>query len=116
MGLLEELTKTSSLIEPFRNPCTPIEIRSCLLKLYTIHGEVLRQAKRKKTKESTVKLPFLWILSPTCSTRILEDFEGKLGENEQKGVYFFPKGLYAAVIVIHQLPINQDTRDRKSVV
>ena len=109
IGVLENFTKTTCLIEPFRNPCTSIEIRSCLLKLYTIHGETVRKANRDKVKLSQIDFPLLWILTPTCSKKILENFGATLGKEENKGVYFLPKDLYTRIVVIHQLPINQDT-------
>lgn len=109
LGILENIAKTESLIEPYRNPCNEIEIRSCLLKLYTIHGEILREAKREKTSLSLVKFPFLWLLTPTCSQRILQGFEAKTPENQVQGVYFFPPLFQTGIIVIHQLPVNKDT-------
>jgi hypothetical protein len=108
-GLLETITKTSCLIEPFRNACTEIEIRSCLSKLYSIHEEILRQAKRNKSPLSEVKLPYLWILTPTCSQRILKNFRAEIAENGEQGIYLLPASLQAAIIVIHQLSVNQDT-------
>jgi hypothetical protein len=46
LGLLGEMAKTSSLFEPFRNPPSEAEIRSCLLKLYAVHGDIFRKVKR----------------------------------------------------------------------
>jgi hypothetical protein len=85
LGVLAELAKTSCLIEPFRNPCTAIEIRSCLAKLLLVHAEVIRQAKRNKESlsESELKLPYLWILTPTCSEKILNQFGAKLADPKQ---------------------------------
>lgn len=33
---------TSCLFEPFRNAPSEVEMRSCLLKLYTVHSDLLR--------------------------------------------------------------------------
>jgi hypothetical protein len=38
LGLLGRMAQTPCLLEPFRNQPTPSEIRSCLLKLYQVHG------------------------------------------------------------------------------
>jgi hypothetical protein len=77
--------------------------------LYSVQGELLRQAKREKRSISEEELPFLWILTPTCSERILEGFGAKTKEGWEKGVYFLPKYQKAAIVAINQLPIIEDT-------
>ncbi|MBS9386039.1 MAG: hypothetical protein HEQ24_18180 [Dolichospermum sp. BR01] len=109
LGLLGKMAVTSCLFEPYRNAPNEVEIRSCLLKLYSVQGELLRQAKREKRSISEEELPFLWILTPTCSERILEGFGAKTKEGWEKGVYFLPKYQKAAIIAINQLPIIEDT-------
>jgi hypothetical protein len=56
LGLLARMAVTSCLFEPYRNAPSEIEIRSCLLKLYSVHGELLRQAKREKSSLSNTNL------------------------------------------------------------
>ncbi|ACK74176.1 conserved hypothetical protein (plasmid) [Gloeothece citriformis PCC 7424] len=111
LGLLSQMAATSCLFEPYRNAPTEIEIRSCLLKLYTVHGEILRKAKREKQSLSEAELPFLWILSPSCSVRMLEGFGAKLNlkGNWGEGVYFLHSFLKTAIIAINQLPVTPDT-------
>lgn len=109
LGLLGKMAVTSCLFEPYRNAPNEIEIRSCLLKLYSVHGELLRQAKREKRSISEEELPFLWILTPTCSEKILEGFGAKTKEGWEKGVYFLPKYQKAAILAINQLPMTEDT-------
>jgi hypothetical protein len=104
------MAATSCLFEPFRNPPTEVEIRSCLSKLYAVHGDVLRKAKRSNKTLTETQLPFLWILTPTFSARMIEDFGTNSDEsNWLTGVYFLAKSLKAGIIVIHQLPVNEDT-------
>ncbi|GCL52423.1 hypothetical protein NIES3804_40130 [Microcystis aeruginosa NIES-3804] len=110
LGLLGKMAATSCLFEPFRNPPTEVEIRSCLSKLYTVHGDVLRKAKRSNKTLTVAELPFLWILTPTFSARMIEDFGTHSDEsNWLTGVYFLAKSLKAGIIVIHQLPVIDDT-------
>ena len=59
LGLLGKMAATSCLFEPFRNPPTEVEIRSCLSKLYAVHGEILRKAKRSNKTLTVAELPFL---------------------------------------------------------
>jgi hypothetical protein len=110
LGLLGKMAATSCLFEPFRNPPTEVEIRSCLSKLYAVHGEILRKAKRSNKTLTVAELPFLWILTPTFSARMIEDFGTHSDEsNWLTGVYFLAKSLKAGIIVIHQLPVIEDT-------
>ena len=111
LGLLGKMATTPCLFEPFRNPPSEIEIRSCLLKLYAVHGDVVRKAKRKKQTISESELPFLWILTPTFSARMIQGVGAIAGDDEswEKGVYFLPSILKAGIVAIHQLPVNEDT-------
>jgi len=109
LGLLGKMAVTSCLFEPYRNAPNETEIRSCLLKLYSVHGELLRQAKREKRSISEEELPFLWILTPTCSEKILEGFGAQAKEGWEKGVYFLPKYQKAAIVAINQLSVTEDT-------
>ena len=109
LGLLGKMAVTSCLFEPYRNAPNEVEIRSCLLKLYSVHGELLRQAKRENRSIAEEELPFLWILTPTCSERILEGFGAKTKEGWEKGVYFLPQYQKAAIVVINQLSVTEDT-------
>ena len=79
-------------------------------KLYAIHNEILRKAKRTNKTISEAELPVLWILTPTFSARMIEDFGTHSDEsNWLTGVYFLAKSLKAGIIVIHQLPVIEDT-------
>jgi hypothetical protein len=109
LGLLGKMAVTSCLFEPYRNAPNEVEIRTCLLKLYSVQGNLLREAKREKRSISEQELPLLWILTPTCSERILEGFGAKIKEGWEKGVYFLPKYQKTAIVAINQLPITEDT-------
>jgi hypothetical protein len=111
LGLLGKMAATSCLFEPFRNPPSEVEIRSCLSKLYAVHGDVLRKAKRTNKTIPEAELPFLWILTPTFSDRMIEGLGAIQSEenNWVKGVYFLPLILKTGIVVIHQLPVNEET-------
>ncbi len=97
LGLLGQMTQSPCLIEPFRNPVDEDSIQSCLLKALMV------RAKQKRQKSEVV--PYLWILTPTVSERILNLF-GTVGE---QGIYRLAAGLNAAIVVIHQLPRTRET-------
>jgi hypothetical protein len=110
LGLLGKMAATSCLFEPFRNPPSEIEIRSCISKLYTVHNDLLRKAKRANKTLTVAELPVLWILTPTFSARMIQGFRADSDErNWLKGVYFLADFLKTAIVAIHQLPVNEDT-------
>jgi hypothetical protein len=110
LGLLGKMATTQCLLEPFRNPPSEIEIRSCLLKLYAVHGDVLRKSKRENRNISESELPILWILTPTFSSRMIQGLGATETEKDWvRGIYFLPNIFKTAIVVIHQLPVNEDT-------
>jgi hypothetical protein len=84
LGLLGRIAQTSCLIEPFRNQPTLDEVRSCLLKLFQVHGDFRRQARREDISIPEAELPLLWILTSSASDGMdycnnLELFPIKIG-------------------------------------
>jgi hypothetical protein len=111
LGLLSKLASTGVAFEPFRNPVSADEIRSCEGKLFDLHAELNRQSKRQQQrKQDESSLPMLWILTPTLATATLTSF-GAITDVEGwgKGVYLFPPGQKTGIVVIHQLPETPDT-------
>jgi len=110
LGLLGKMARNYAIFEPFRNPVSKSEIRSCIGKLFDIHADLERQAKRNNTRINETELAQLWIFTPTVSSEILESFHGTLDEtNWGKGIYFLSKGLKTVVVAIHQLPNTPET-------
>ncbi|WP_366558106.1 flagellar assembly protein H [Okeania sp. SIO3B5] len=110
LGLLGELATTICLFEPFRNPVTIDEIRSCLLKLLEVNTDFIRRVNRENTRLNENNYPKLWILTPTASKTILEGFGAKSDdENWSPGIYLLPEYFRAGLVVIHQLPKTLDT-------
>ncbi len=110
LGLLGKITQKESLIEPYHNPVTKQEIRECLNKLFLVYGGINRSSNRNDTKVIEEDLPYLWIITPTLSRKILNIFRflkelKKWGE----GIYLSGEGLNTGIIVVHQLPKNEET-------
>ncbi|WP_313926650.1 hypothetical protein [Anabaena sp. FACHB-1237] len=80
-----------------------------MLKLYSVHGELLRQAKREGRKILEKELAFLWILTPTCSEEKLAAFRAEEDDEWCKVIYFLPEAQKTAIVVLNELPVNQDT-------
>ncbi|MFH7030542.1 MAG: hypothetical protein ACHBN1_35590 [Heteroscytonema crispum UTEX LB 1556] len=110
LGLLGRIATTASLLEPFRNQPSKTEVRNCLLKLFSVCGELQRKAKRENQSLPEDNLPRLWILATSASTTLLESFGARLDrDNWLAGVYFLPDSLRTAVVAINQLPLTLET-------
>jgi hypothetical protein len=109
LGILDRIIQTPCLLEPFRKQPTPNEIRSCLLKLFQVHGDYHRQARREEDSFPEAQLPYLWILASSASTNLLEHFGASTHADWGKGIYFLHPGLRSAIISINRLPVNPDT-------
>jgi len=116
LGLLGQMASSPCLLKPFRNPPSRTEVRSCLLKLFLLHGEIQRQSRRDRASgatSATLKeddLPRLWIVSPSASAALLNGF----GAREQSdgwsaGVYFLPAAQRTALVALNQLPRTAET-------
>ncbi|MGI0482107.1 DUF4351 domain-containing protein [Geminocystis sp. CENA526] len=104
LGLLGKLAQTTCLLEVYRNPVTSQQIRDCIGKLVSVQNNCIKDTKREKRKIPPSQLPKLWIITPTISNELLEEFGVVEKDNWEKGVYFLPSGLYTGIIAIHQLP------------
>ena len=110
LGLLGKMAANYAVFEPFRNAVGKSEIRSCMGKLFDIHAQIERQAKRNDTRINEAELANLWILTPTVSVEILDSFNASLDEeNWGKGIYLFGKGFKTVIVSIHQLPSTPET-------
>ncbi len=107
LGLMGQLLRRDSLIEVFRNPATAMEIRSCRGKLTDIEGDMARGAKRKDEPLTEAMLPDLWFIMPTASAEIRQGFG--LRKSSIPGVYRWPKLDRTGLIVVHQLPVTEET-------
>jgi Domain of unknown function (DUF4351) len=111
LGLLGNIAQTNFVLEPFRNPPTIFQIRACMGKLFDLHANLIREAKRTKQPDpDNDDLPMLWILTPTLSQPILAEYMATLVEEfGSKGVYLLSPGCKTGIIVIHQLPKTPKT-------
>ncbi len=109
LGLLAQIAITPCLIEPYRNAPSFSEVRSCLLKLFLVHANQQRQARREAASFSEAELPHLWILSPTASEMSLNSFGAIRSLDWLPGIYALPAALRTSIVVIHQLPKTPDT-------
>jgi hypothetical protein len=110
LGLLGRMALSPCLLEPFRNQPSKTEIRNCMLKLFSLHSQLQRQARRNDDNLGEASLPVLWIITTSASTALLESFgaEQQL-DNWHPGVYFLASALKTVVVAINQLPPTPET-------
>jgi hypothetical protein len=84
-----------------------MEIRSCQGKLSHLETDLTRKAKRNKIILPPEKLPFLWVITPTASDTLCEQFHAI--PTKHPGVYRLPEGQEAGLIVTHHLVPTKET-------
>lgn len=110
LGLLGKMAQTTCLFEVFRKPVEIHQIQECIGKLFDVQNRQRREKRKNKEKLTNDKIPFLWILTPTLSINKLESFKAELNFNIWgEGVYFLAPSLNTGIVIIHQLPVNQET-------
>ncbi|MFB2839729.1 hypothetical protein [Floridanema evergladense] len=110
LGLLGQLASTRSIFEPFHNAVNPNQIRSCIGKLFDIHDNLQRQHQQENNHIEEANLPWLWILSPTISPKILKGFKAEENlSNWPAGVYFLGEYFKTGIVAIHQIPSTSET-------
>ena len=109
LGLLGRIAKTPCLIEPFRNQPPVIEVCNCKAKLFAVFSELQRQAHREKRSipDSLEGFPWLWILAPSASEKLLKRLQLTRDENELPGIYL-NEADRTALIAINQLPSTDE--------
>ena len=110
LGLLGKCAIAPVVIEPFRNSVSVPQIRACMSKLYDLHADIYRAAKRDKQLEPKDEvLPTLWLLTPTLSDNILTSLGAMLDIERGDGVYLLPSAQKTGIVVIHRLPKTPET-------
>jgi Domain of unknown function (DUF4351) len=109
IGLLARCITQAAIFEPFRNPVGVSEIQMCIVKLFEIQQELVRERKRLKQPDAPEFKPRLWILTPTLAAPTLAGFGAVNSPEWGQGVYLLPIHLQTGIIVIHQLPRTPET-------
>jgi hypothetical protein len=92
LGLLSRCIPRATLFEPFRNAASAHEIRACASKLYEVHNDIIRKAKRaKQTSPNPEQRPFLWIITPTMSEAVRNGFGAVQDVDWPPGVFLLPR-------------------------
>jgi hypothetical protein len=103
------IQQTTCLIEPYRNPPNAEEICACLLKLFIQHGERQRQARRAEQAAHRADHELLWVIGPTLSEALLEDFRAQPEDGWEPGIYWTGPGYRTVLVAVHRLPEGRET-------
>jgi Domain of unknown function (DUF4351) len=109
LGLLGRIIQTTCSLEPFRNPPSRHDIRTCLLKLIWIQEQERRKAKQTDQKFSEEQLPQLWVLASSVSRPVLNAFKAEERDDWPPGLYSCGEGFKTTIVAINQLPITDET-------
>jgi hypothetical protein len=109
LGWLGRMAATSCLIEPFRNSPSRTEVRNCLLKLFLVHADLQRQARREDQRLTEAALPHLWILAPSASEDFLQSFATHPQSDWLEGMHFMGESFHSVIVAIDQLPSTDET-------
>ena len=80
-----------------------------MLKLFQVHGDYRRQARRDEKSLPEEQLPYLWILASSASENLLKSFGASTDSDWSEGVYFLPPAQRTAIVSINRLPVTVDT-------
>jgi len=103
LGLLGDFTRGWVLFEPFRNPVTPWEIETCLVKIIEHTAHQIRAARRAKKNPSTVGHTRLCIITPRLSKELKKQAGLRVVARDKPGVYRMAKLLHTFIIVVKEL-------------
>ena len=109
LGLLGKMVATPCAIEPFRNTPSKMEIRNCMLKLFSIHSQFQRKANRDRKTLTEEEFPFVWILTHSAPDQLIDSFEFHSSDQWPSGVYVVGEAQKTGLIAINSLPDTPET-------
>jgi hypothetical protein len=109
--ILAQMAVTPCLFEPFRAQPPVIQFLNCKHKLFSVFGELQRQAERENRSipDSLEGFPRLWVLAPSASDSLLRRLNLEASPTWPNGVYFCSEADRTALVAINQLPETADT-------
>lgn len=103
LGAFGELARGRVLFEPFRNPVTPAELQTCVLKAIDLNGQTRRAVRRAKQKASAAEQTSLCVITPSMSEEIRNLAELTRVQVDKPGIYRLARLWSAFVVVVDEL-------------
>jgi hypothetical protein len=108
LGLLGKILVNPCAIEAFRNPVPEHEVSNCGYKRFSLEHGLIAMAKKKKQRFPKQDYPRLWIITPTFSKTLRDNFNVETDLAWGDGIYFRCTAERTGIIVIHELPKTPD--------
>ncbi|MBD2471424.1 hypothetical protein [Nostoc sp. FACHB-145] len=110
LRLLTKVAQCDCSIEVYCEPIDETDVRNCLRKLFSVFSTLNCQAEAEgKTLEEN-DLPRLWIVVPSASSELLNNFGANLElENWSTGIYFLPDIFRLSIVAVDELPMTAET-------
>jgi hypothetical protein len=109
LGMLGEFARGRVLFEVFRNPITPWEIETCVVKIVDDTASLMRAARRDKQPLSTVTHTSLCAITPSASANLKADAELTLLDLKRPGIYRMARLFQTVIVVVDELPKDAST-------
>ncbi|MBD2683486.1 MULTISPECIES: hypothetical protein [Nostoc] len=110
LRLLAKVAQGDCSIEVYCEPIDETDVRNCLRKLLSVFSTLNSQAQADGKTLDENDLPRLWIIVPSASCELLNNFGARLElENWSSGIYFLPDIFRLAIIAVDELPITPET-------
>ncbi len=109
LGTLGEIARGRILFEAFRNPVTPPELKTCVIKVVELDAQALRKARRMKQPASTIVPTTLCAITPSMSEEIRREAELTLVHADKPGIYRLAELWRSVVVVVQELEEDAST-------
>lgn len=110
LRLLAKVAQGDCSIEVYCEPIDETDVRNCLRKLLSVFSTLNSQAQADGKTLDENDLPRLWIIVPSASCELLNNFGARLElENWSSGIYFLPEIFRLAIVAVNELPMTAET-------
>ncbi|WP_414569395.1 hypothetical protein [Nostoc sp. CCY 9925] len=110
LRLLTKVAQGDCSIEVYCEPIDETDVRNCLRKLLSVFSTLNSQAQAEGKTLDENDLPRSWIVVPSASDELLNNFGARLElENWPTGIYFLPEIFRLAIVAVDKLPITEET-------
>jgi hypothetical protein len=110
MKLLEKVAQSDCAIEVYCEEIDETDVRNCLRKLFSVFNSLNCRAEAEGETVDENDLPRLWIVVPSSSGELLNNFGARLElENWPAGIYFLPEIFRLTIIAVNELPMTAET-------
>jgi hypothetical protein len=113
LGLLGQITAQRVILEAFHSPPNSESIGECVMKQRALHAKRRRDERSAAGQQDRamrdLEVPLLWLLSAGDPETARREMAFAPMQNAPSGMYTLPVGWRTRLVVIAQLPVNQQS-------